>query len=95
MPKPTLRDQINDVLHDHLASVLALLLLMAGTAVGYYWTTQVNLIGEASANTERSERNEAVTVEVRGYLQNINGAIIEIVKDVAVTREKVESLEKR
>ena len=89
-----LKESVNGVLHEHLASVLAVLLIIFSTAVGFWWTTQVDVISQVSANGVRSERNEGAFSDIQGQLQNIQGAVQETSTSVAVIREKVDTLEK-
>lgn len=90
---PSLRESLNQLVHDHLFATITGLVLTVGTAIGFYWVTQLDLVAEVSANTERSQNNENLGNQIRGSLQNIELAVGNIRVDAAVTREKVESLE--
>lgn len=96
MNKPkTLRQSLNDFFHDHLAAVITGLVSIAATAVVFFWVTQLDLVSEVSANSERSTRNERVFTQIENNIERIETGVSQTRVDVAVIREKVENLEEQ
>lgn len=86
--------RINAILHDYLAVVLLALMGLAGTAVFFYWTSQMDIISDVSANSTGVERNKELGDEVNGQLTEIGRVVNSMAVDMAVVKEQVSSLKK-
>jgi len=90
----TLRQELNELAHDHLAAVIAAFCVIMSAAAGFYFSTQVQLISEVGANTERSENNQYTINGMDDTLRHMAEDVSEIRVDVAVIKERQEAEKK-
>lgn len=95
--KKSISTELNEVVENHLFAVISSSVFtvgaVVGTAIWFYWTTQIQIISEVSANKALSESNQSLSAEIRGHLTDISSAVGDIHTDVAIIREKVTGLE--
>jgi Kef-type K+ transport system membrane component KefB len=90
-----LSKKLKELAHEHIIAVLTTFMFMGASAAGFYWTTQIDLVETVGANTARSETNTGVVLSIDDNLEKIKDDVADIRIDVAVIKQKVETLEKK
>ena len=82
--------KINTFLQEYLVYALGVVL----SAVIFYWFSYTALIDRVSATEVEVSRNQTLSQEIHGTLDQINTTLTNVAIDMAVIKEKVSSLEK-
>ena len=80
--------------HKHLVGILIALMGLGGSAAGYVYLSDLDMVEKVSANTVGVARNKDADTRIESSLLEISRVVNETATKVAVIQEQVSSLKK-
>ena len=90
MPNNELKQDLNDLMHKHLAAVVIWGGLILGGCLGWYTSTLMSISEATASNTEKSDNNEQALLRHLDQGNMIMGDVMEIREDVSFIKGKLE-----